>query len=258
MKVVLFCGGLGTRLREHSDTIPKPLVSVGYRPILWHLMRYYAHFGHKEFILCLGYRGDLIREYFLNYNECLSNDFMLSDGGRKVELLGSDIDGWRITFVDTGQDSNIGQRLLRIRKFVEGDGIFMANYADGLTDLPLDARLLDFEKSNAVASFVAVPTPASFHGVTAETNGIVTAFGAMKDSTFAVNAGYFCFREKIFDYIREGEELVEEPFQRLIAERRLSAFRHRGFWQQMDTLKDKMSYDHMVARGDCPWMVWKQ
>ena len=258
MKVVLFCGGLGTRLREHSDTIPKPLVSVGFRPILWHLMRYYAHFGHKEFILCLGYRGDMIREYFLKYNECMSNDFVLSDGGKKVDLLGSDIDGWRITFVDTGQDSNIGQRLLRIRKFVEGEKMFMANYADGLTDLPLDARVLDFEKSSAVASFVAVPTPASFHGVTAETDGIVTAFGAMSDATFAVNAGYFCFRNQIFDYIREGEELVEAPFQRLIAEKKLTAYRYHGFWQQMDTLKDKMNYDQMAGRGNCPWMVWKR
>jgi glucose-1-phosphate cytidylyltransferase len=111
MKVVLFCGGLGTRLREHSDTIPKPLVNIGHRPILWHLMRYYAHYGHKDFVLCLGYRGDLIREYFLNYNECMSNDFVLADGGKKVELLTRDLDDWRITFVDTGLQSNIGQRL---------------------------------------------------------------------------------------------------------------------------------------------------
>ena len=124
MKVVLFCGGLGTRLREHSDTIPKPLVNIGHRPILWHLMRYYAHYGHKDFILCLGYRGDLIREYFLNYNECISNDFVLSDGGKKIELLSRDLDDWRITFVDTGLQSNIGQRLLRVRKFLEGEDSF--------------------------------------------------------------------------------------------------------------------------------------
>src|SRR5262249_12287666 len=119
MKVVLFCGGLGTRLREHSDTIPKPLVNIGYRPVIWHLMRYYAHYGHRDFVLCLGYRGDMIREYFLNYNEAMSNDFVLSKGGRSVELLSSDIDDWSITFVDTGMHSNIGQRLLRVRKYVE-------------------------------------------------------------------------------------------------------------------------------------------
>src|SRR5688572_31318366 len=119
MKVVLFCGGLGTRLREHSERIPKPLVTIGHRPILWHLMRYYAHYGHTEFILCLGYRGDLIREYFLNYNEALSNDFTMSDGGRRIDLHSSDIDSWKITFVDTGMHSNIGERLRRVRRFVE-------------------------------------------------------------------------------------------------------------------------------------------
>ena len=118
MKVVLFCGGLGTRLREHSDTIPKPLVNIGYRPILWHLMRYYAHFGHKDFILCLGYRGDLIREYFLNFREEMTTDFMMSNGGRMIELLDKqDTDDWRITFVETGMHSNLGQRLARVRIF---------------------------------------------------------------------------------------------------------------------------------------------
>src|SRR5690242_4456992 len=133
MKVVLFCGGLGTRLREHSDTIPKPLVNVGSRPILWHVMRYYAHYGHTDFILCLGYRGDLIREYFLNYKEHMSNDFTWSEAGKKVELHSSDVANWRITFVDTGLHSNIGQRLLRVRKYVQNEPMFLANYADGLS-----------------------------------------------------------------------------------------------------------------------------
>src|ERR1700674_3381318 len=124
MKVILFCGGLGTRLREHSDTIPKPLVNIGYRPIIWHLMRYYAHFDHKDFVLCLGYRGDMIRQYFLNYNECMSNDFVLSTDTNKVEMLTRDLRDWRITFVDTGLHSNIGQRLLRVRKFLENEDSF--------------------------------------------------------------------------------------------------------------------------------------
>src|SRR5689334_7169396 len=141
MKVVLFCGGLGTRLREHSDTIPKPLVNIGFRPVIWHLMRYYAHYGHKDFILALGYRGDMIREYFLKYDECLTNDFTLRRGGKTVELHSSDISDWNITFVDTGLHSNIGQRLLRVRKYVEGEKEFLANYSDGLSDLPLDALI---------------------------------------------------------------------------------------------------------------------
>ncbi len=133
MKVVLFCGGLGTRLREHSDTVPKSLVNIGYRPIIWHLMKYYAHFGHKDFILCLGYRGDLIREYFLNYKEALTNDFTLSDRGTRVDLHARDLDDWRITFVDTGLHSNIGQRLRRVRRYLDGEAIFLANYSDGLS-----------------------------------------------------------------------------------------------------------------------------
>jgi glucose-1-phosphate cytidylyltransferase len=257
MKVVLFCGGLGTRLREHSDTIPKPLVNIGVRPIIWHLMRYYAHHGHKDFVLALGYRGDLIREYFLNYNECLSNDFVLSNGGKTVQPLTSDIADWRITFVDTGLHSNIGQRLLRVRKHLEGESEFLANYADGLSDLPLDLQLAEFRAKGAVASFAAVPSPQSFHAVYGDDDGVVTSFGRMTDSSFWINAGYFCLRQQIFDVLEEGDELVEQPFQRLIERRQLAVYRHRGFWQAMDTFKDKITYDRMEGREDCPWMVWK-
>jgi glucose-1-phosphate cytidylyltransferase len=256
MKVVLFCGGLGTRLREHSDTIPKPLVNIGYRPILWHLMRYYAHYGHKDFVLCLGYRGDLVREYFLNYNECMSNDFILSDGGKKTELLTRDLDDWRITFVDTGLHSNIGRRLMRVREHLEGEEAFLANYADGLSDLPLDQHVADFQRRGVTASFVAVPTAQSFHGVQSDDDGIVTGFGPMSNSDFSINAGFFCLRQEIFSYIEDGEELVEEPFQRLIAQRKLSVYRYQGFWQSMDTFKDKINFDRMEGRGHCPWKVW--
>jgi glucose-1-phosphate cytidylyltransferase len=257
MKVVLFCGGLGTRLREHSDTIPKPLVNIGVRPIIWHLMRYYAHHGHTDFVLALGYRGDLIREYFLNYNECLSNDFVLSNGGKTLQPLATDIADWRITFVDTGLHSNIGQRLLRVRKHLEGETEFLANYADGLSDLPLDQQLADFRAKGSVASFVAVPSPQSFHAVHRDEDGVVTSFGRVTDSNFWINAGFFCLRPEIFDVLEEGDELVEQPFQRLIAQRQLAVYRHRGFWQAMDTFKDKITYDRMEGRNDCPWMVWK-
>lgn len=258
MKVVLFCGGLGTRLREHSDTIPKPLVNVGHRPILWHIMRYYAHYGHKDFILALGYRGDLIREYFLNYNEALSNDFVLSEGGRRVELLAQDMEDWRITFVDTGLHANLGQRLLRVRKHLEGETEFLANYADGLSDLPLDRHIAEFRRRGVTASFVAVRTSQSFHSVHSDEGGLVSGFGQIADSEFWINGGFFCLRREIFDVIEEGDELVEQPFQRLIAKRQLSVYRHPGFWQAMDTFKDKITFDRMEARGNCPWMVWKR
>ncbi len=258
MKVVLFCGGLGTRLREHSDTIPKPLVNIGIRPIVWHLMRYYAHFGHKDFVLALGYRGDLVREYFLNYNEALSNDFTLSEGGRKVELHTSDISDWRITFVDTGLHSNIGQRLLRVRKHLEGEPVFLANYADGLSDVPIDRMVADFHAKGAIASFAAVDNLHSFHTVDATADGWATRIDGMANRELLINGGYFVLRQDIFDHIQEGEELVEKPFQRLIEKRALAVYRHHGFWRAMDTFKDKISFDRMEAQGDCPWMVWKR
>jgi len=257
MKVVLFCGGLGTRLREHSETIPKPLVNVGVRPILWHLMRYYAHFGHTDFVLALGYRGEAIREYFLNYSEALSNDFTLSEGGRKIELHTSDIASWRITFVDTGLHSNIGERLLAVKKYVQDEQVFLANYSDGLSDLPLDRMIEEFSKSDAVASFAAVRTWHSFHGVRMDDSNRVSELGEIKDSDFFINGGYFVLRREIFDYIEKGDELVEKPFQRLIAKRKLLGYRHEGFWRSMDTLKDKITFDRMYARSDAPWEIWK-
>lgn len=257
MKVVLFCGGLGTRLRDHSETTPKSLVNIGVRPIIWHLMRYYAHYGHKDFILCLGYRGSMLREYFLKYNEAVSNDFTLSNGGRTVELHSRDLDDWRITFVDTGLHSNIGQRLLRVRKHLGSDAVFLANYTDALSDLPLDLQLAEFRKSDAVASFAAVSNSQSFHTVSLDPQGAVSRIGAMGDQELLINGGYFVCRREIFDYINEGEELVEEPFQRLIAARKLLGFRWRGFWRCMDTFKDKITFDRMEGRGECPWMVWR-
>ena len=258
MKVVLFCGGLGTRLREHSDTIPKSLVNVGARPIVWHLMRYYAHHGHRDFILALGYRGDLIREYFLNYQESLSNDFTLSEGGKRIELHSSDIQDWRITFVDTGLHSNIGQRLLRVRQYLAGEPMFLANYSDGLSDLPLDQMIDDFSRRSAVATFASVRATQSFHVVQSDAGGLVTSIGPIQDDAVLINGGYFVFRQEIFDYLNEGEELVEEPFERLIEKRLLVTWRHAGFWQPMDTFKDKITYDRMEARGDCPWALWNR
>jgi glucose-1-phosphate cytidylyltransferase len=258
MKVVLFCGGLGTRLREHSDTIPKPLVNVGYRPILWHLMRYYAYFGHTEFILCLGYRGDLIRDYFLHYNEAMTNDFVLSGAAGNVDLLSRDLDDWRITFVDTGLHSNIGQRLLRVRKYVENDAEFLANYADGLSDLPLDKLLEDFRRRQAVVSFATVRSPQSFHTVNFDHDGHVTSMGTMDAGDVWINGGYFVLRREIFDYVQDGEDLVAQPFARLIEKRALRTYRHDGFWQSMDTFKDKITFDRMEAKGNCPWMLWRK
>ncbi len=257
MKVVLFCGGLGMRIRDAED-LPKPMVHIGYRPILWHVMKYYAHFGHKDFILCLGHRADAIKNYFLNYNECASNDFILSGGGKNLELLNSDIDNWRITFADTGINSNIGQRLKAVEKHLEGEKEFFANYSDGLTDLPLPQQLQHFRQQDKVASFVCVRPNLSYHLVSLQEGGsLVSDIHAIDDGNVRINGGYFIFKKEIFDYMRDKEELVQEPFQRLLKAKQLMGYSYDGFWACMDTFKDKQQLESQYASGVAPWEIWK-
>jgi glucose-1-phosphate cytidylyltransferase len=238
MKVVLFCGGLGTRLREHSETIPKPLATIGARPIIWHLMRYYAHFGHKEFLLCLGYRGDMIRDFFLHDHQ-LPPD-------------------WKIDFIETGQDATIAERLRAVEADLRNEELFLANYSDGLTDLPLPVYLDAFRARNAVAGFVAVRNPHSFHVVSTDEAGTVTALTRARDADVWINGGFFVFRPAIFEYIQPGDELVEAPFRRLMDSGSLYAYKYHGFWVAMDTYKDKVDLDRRHDRGDSPWEVWKK
>ena len=256
MKVVLFCGGQGTRLRDYSDQIPKPLVEVGSRPILWHLMKYYAHFGHKDFVLCLGYGAAAIKSFFLKYDECVTNDFVLSKGGKQIEPLHQDIADWRITFVDTGLQSNIGERLRRVRPHLSGEEMFLANYADGVSDLDLGEYVDSFRKRDKIASFVSVPAPHTFHIVHADSEHLATKLEHVAQSPVRINGGFFVLRTEIFDYMRPGEELVLEPFQRLIEKRQLMAVPYDGFWRNMDTFKDKMQLDELVVQGRIPWQVW--
>lgn len=257
MKVVLFCGGQGLRLRDYAESIPKPMVTVGYRPILWHVMRYYAHFGHKEFILCLGYRSDVIKSYFLDYREALSNDFVYSGDGAAIELLQTDITDWRITFVETGLNANVGQRLRAVRKYV-GDEPFLANYGDVLTDAPLDQRIEKFLATDMVGSFLCVrPTSYSFHLVRLSESNLVTRIDDVGTSDLWINGGYFIFRPEIFDNIGPGEELVEEPFARLIAAGKLEGDPYQGFWAPMDTLKDVQALQNAFEAGRPPWAVWQ-
>lgn len=258
MKVVLFCGGLGMRLRDYSETIPKPMVNIGYRPIIWHLMKYYAYFGHKDFILCLGYRGDIFKRYFLDYEECDSNDFTLFEGGKKIALTNNDIMDWTITFVDTGLHANIGQRLMAVQKYLKDEEIFMANYSDGLTDLNLAKQLSDFQDSDAIGSFLSVKPNLSYHTVVTDEGSIVSGLRPFKESNIRINGGFFIFRPQLFDYIQDGEELVMEPFYRLIGEKRLRAFPYDGFWGPMDTFKDKQILDRLHEDGNAPWELWKK
>lgn len=256
MKVVLFCGGMGTRLRDYSESIPKPMVCVGHRPILWNIMKYYAHFGHKEFILCLGYRADSIKNYFLNYTECLSNDFTLTNGGKDIFLYNNDISDWKITFADTGMTSNIGQRLKAVQKYIEDDEVFLANYSDGLTDFYLPEMVDFFNKSNKTACFLSVRPNQSFHIVNMGSDNIVEEITGLERSDVWMNGGYFMFKKEIFDYIHKGEELVHEPFRRLIEKKELISYRYDGFWMNMDTFKDKQHFDELYSKGETPWEVW--
>jgi glucose-1-phosphate cytidylyltransferase len=257
MKVVIFCGGAGMRLRGLSDDIPKPMVHIGTRPILWHLMKYYAHFGHKDFILCLGYRGNAIKDYFLHYDESVSNDFVWAQGGKRVEFLNRDLDDWTITFVETGAGATIAERLKAVEPHLEGEEVFLANYGDGLSDVPLPDMLDTFRESGAIASLLVVQPSASFDVVHAGPGGLVTEVCPFTRTDIWVNGGFFIMRNEIFRYISPGDELVREPFRRLIERRALLAYKYTGFWQCMDTFKDKQRLEDL-NQGAAPWKVWTQ
>lgn len=258
MKVVLFCGGLGTRLRDYSQEIPKPMVPIGYRPLIWHVMKYYASFGHKDFVLCLGYKADYVKNYFLNYNEAISNDFVLSQGGGKLDMIATDIQDWRITFVDTGYSSNIGERLKAVEEHVKGEEMFLANYADTLTDFPLPVLIDRMRASDDVAGFLCVKPNQSVHFADLSDDGMVNEITDVRAKDLWINGGYFVLRPEIFDYMEKGDELVLEPFARLIAKRKLYGHRYDGFWMAMETAKDKMQLDEMFEQDRAPWQVWSQ
>jgi glucose-1-phosphate cytidylyltransferase len=235
------------------------MVHIGYRPILWHVMKYYAHFGHKDFILCLGHRADAIKNYFLNYNECASNDFVLSGGGKQLDLLNSDIQDWRITFADTGINSNIGQRLKAVEKYLQGEEAFLANYSDGLTDMQLSMQLDHFKREDKIASFLCVRPNLSYHLVSVDcSDSLVSGIHPIDNGQIRINGGFFVFKKDIFKYLGPREELVVEPFHRLLAEKQLIGYQYDGFWASMDTFKDRQQLETLYSAGNAPWEVWKK
>jgi glucose-1-phosphate cytidylyltransferase len=256
VKVVLFCGGLGMRMRDGVTSGPKPMAMVGERPLLWHVMRYYAYHGHTDFILCLGYGASYVKDFFLNYDETRSNDFLLENGARDVQLFSTDISDWRITFVDTGLNSLIGERLRRIRRFVEDEPVFMANYADVLTNAPLPDMIDRFAASTAVVSLLAVPIQSSHHVVEIGDDSHISQVTPMRDMRQWENGGYFLLRPEIFDYLGEGEDLVEDAIVRLVSQGRVLAYPYKGYWSPADTVKERARLEEMYQRGTCPWMIW--
>ncbi len=239
MKVVLFCGGLGLRLRDHAQAIPKPMVCIGTRPILWHVMKYYAHHGHNDFVLCLGHHGEIIRDFFRTCED-------------------EDVARWTITCMDTGLGANIGQRLKAVEALVAGEETFLANYTDAVTDFPLPRLVERFRTGGYVGCFLSVRPTQSFHLARSSAEGVVTGVEAISRAGLWMNGGYFVFSREIFRAIHDGEELVEQPFERLIAGRRLGTVRYDGFWMNMDTFKDKQMLDNLYERGGRPWEIWSR
>ncbi len=257
MKVVLFCGGLGMRMRADNQSLPKPMMPIGSRPVLWHVMRYYAHFGHTEFILCLGHGAQAVKDYFLNYHEATSNDFVLTKGGNHVEMLGTDISDWTITFIDTGIDTAIGERLRRVRPYLEDDAAFLANYGDVLTDAPMNVLIDDFLDTDAVGQFLAVKPQDSFHVVDLTEGGRVTGLTPVADMAMRINGGYFVLRQGIFDYLDEGDDLVMDGCLRAARDGKMLAARYDGFWAPMDTLKERTALETAYKQGISPWALWR-
>ena len=255
MKVVIFCGGLGVRMGEATQRIPKPMIPIGTRPILWHIMKWYASWGHSDFVLCLGYQAETIKDYFLNYQEALGNDFVLLNGGRDIQLLGQDIESWTITFVDTGMHTTIGQRLKRVERHIGDD-----------RGLPCDVRRRAHRRSagrhdrNAGRErghrAVHLGTSAGeYHVVRADDSGVVQSIDPLGSADVWINGGFFVFRRRIFDVIEPGEELVDQPLARLIERGELHTYRYEGFWEPMDTIKDKQKLDALLESSHAPWLV---
>jgi glucose-1-phosphate cytidylyltransferase len=220
-------------------------------------MRYYAHFGHNEFILCLGYGSHAVKDYFLDYRETGSNDFVLSKGGEHVEMLGTDISNWTVTFIDTGIDTAIGERLRRVRDYLDGDEVFLANYGDVLTDAPMNDLVDEFERTDAVGSLLAVKPQDSFHVVDLAGEQ-VTGLTAVADMDMRINGGYFILRQGIFDYLEEGDDLVMNGFTRAAADGRMRAVLYDGFWAPMDTLKERTALEEQYRSGASPWALWRR
>jgi glucose-1-phosphate cytidylyltransferase len=258
MKVVLFCGGLGMRIRADNQSLPKPMTPIGTRPVLWHIMRYYAHFGHKDFILCLGYGAQAVKDYFLTYSETTSNDFVLRRGGDDIEMLGSDISDWTISFIETGIDTPIGERLRRVRHLLAGDEMFLANYGDVLTDAPQNDLIDQFAETDAVGQLLAVKPQDSFHVVDIVGGSTVTGLTPVADMAMRINGGYFVLRQGIFDYLHEGEDLVADGCVRAAKDGRMRAVQYDGYWAPMDTLKERSALEAQYRSGNSPWALWRE
>jgi glucose-1-phosphate cytidylyltransferase len=260
LKTVILCGGYGTRIRDVADDVPKPMIPVGGFPILWHVMKYYACYGHKNFVLCLGYKSQVIKDFFLNY-EAHIKDFTLDLGGKSgiefhTEHSESD---WRVTLAETGQNAMTGARIRRVQKYLAEEDDFLLTYGDGVGDIDLD-RLVAFHRSHGkVLTVTGVRPPGRFGELLSDKDGRVTEFNEKPQATGGrISGGYFVCRRELFDYLDDAENLVfeKEPMEKLVRAGQLMVFEHDGFWQPMDTYRDYALLNGLMQNGRAPWIVW--
>jgi glucose-1-phosphate cytidylyltransferase len=259
MKVVILCGGLGSRIRDASETLPKPMLPIGGKPILWHIMKMYGHFGFNEFVLCLGYRGWVIKEFFLNYAAMTSDVQVQLGRNRAVKVAESDAeDDWNVTLAETGELTPTASRVFQVRRYVENDDLFLLTYGDGVANVDV-REVLSFHRSHGkVATVTAVRPPGRF-GELGIASDLVTEFNEKPQASGGfINGGFFVFDAKrIWDYIdRDATALEREPMQRLAADSQLAAYPHLGFWQPMDTPREYTLLNDLWSSGAAPWKVW--
>jgi glucose-1-phosphate cytidylyltransferase len=255
LKAVILAGGLGSRLSEETTIRPKPMVELGGKPILWHIMKIYSHHGIRDFIVCLGYRGYVIKEYFANYFLHMS-DVTFDMQHNRMHVHQHSAEPWRVTLVDTGEGTQTGGRLLRVREHV-GEETFCFTYGDGVGNVDIAALLRFHREQDTLATITAVQPPGRFGEIDIEAERI-TAFREKSPEGAWINGGFFVLEPGVFSYLEDGDATVWErqPLERLARERQLAAFKHSGFWQPMDTLRDKLLLEDLWAEGRAPWKVW--
>ena len=256
MTVVLFCGGRGLRLGDHTRHVPKPMLRIGGETLLTHLMQYYAWHGHRHFVLCLGHQADVIIRHFLRHRDCGGMETR-AEGALRARLATPQHGEWIVDLVSRGAEASIGERLRLARPYVEGP-VFLANYADGLADLDLPRYLAAFTESGATVGLISVPDPTTFHLVAVQGAGQVQDVRLAADAGLRVNGGFFAMRREVFDLLRPGDDLVDDVVPRLVAARRLFGYEHHGFWACVDTHKDWQALEARIASGIMPWRVWQR
>jgi glucose-1-phosphate cytidylyltransferase len=258
MKIIIFAGGLGTRISEETDTRPKPMVQIGGKPILWHIMKIYSHYGFNDFIICLGYKGYIIKEYFMNYF-LHNSDIKIDLENNDMEVLGTRSEAFKVTLVETGLTTKTAGRLQQVKKYI-GDEDFMLTYGDGVSDVNIAELIACHKKNNKLVTVTSVQPDARFGGMDLEPDGTVNAFREKsKADAQWINGGFFVLKSRVFDYLQNDMSNTmweDEPLEQLAADKQMQAYRHRGFWKCMDALRDKIELNELWESGNAPWKTW--